>query len=860
MAARTSIAELKQRLNDRVEEFCRRYLKGGYRDQHHWRCSDIHGKAPKNKDGDGSFVVDLAGDKVGTMHDFSSGEHGDLLDILKAQFGKGYLQEARDFLGLSDAAPRTPTARETGGDKAPADRPDYLELARKDFAAALPLAGTHAAAYLSGRGIQLDPWPGCFRFAGAARFKAAETYDEHGQRVGPKKYAPALLCRVDDAGGTPLGIQRVFLDPEHPDRKHPKTDHAKKSLGPVKGGSIHLTPPAKVIGVCEGPENGASLLLMALACGWLEQWGLAIWAIPGASNMKALALPDGCEELWIFADNDAPDKRGRRAGQLAAKKLADAALAAGKRVKVIFPKTEGQDWNDLLRKFGADLAGLAVEQLIAAAHLMAPGAAPSAEPAGSPGNGAVAPAPTVATPNGTATGAFPLADGALPAVDPEDPGPREAVIKSYQGLPDFQERFVWVRNLERFYDKRTNDLLSKGAMNDGYYDVYAGKVANDLLFDHETVKVEALTFWPGQGEIIQDQGRRCFNTWVAPQIEAGTGDPAPFLDHLKFLVDGDDTAYGYLLNWFAFHVQHPGEKISSAPMLVGLPGTGKSLLTSVFRAMLGARHVIEITPENLESRFNSFLQRAQLIVVEEMRTDDKWKLMNKLKPWITNEVLEIELKGIDIFTIPNRCNWMFLSNDVVGAVIERADRRYMVWASQSAPKDADYYVTLFGWLRGGGYQVVYNYFKNVHDCSEFNPKAHAPATEPKELVQKMSLGPVHWECQELFEAGEWPFNGDIVLVTDIAAKLERLHPTKRDITLWLHRNGAHYVNAVMSLADDRRGRPWIIRRHEFWKANHYDRDMMRKVYGAARSGGSRGDTRDDMGDLPWGDEKGPTQQ
>src|SRR5262245_35137881 len=143
--ARIPISEIKAALNDRVEEFCRTYLPGGYVDDGLWRCSDIHGTAPKAKDGDGSFIVNLKGEKVGKVHDFSSGMHGDLLDVLEAQKGKDHLNEARRFLGLANGAPTgpAPAAKLPAETAAQSDR-HYQESAIALWNKAAEIAKTHA--------------------------------------------------------------------------------------------------------------------------------------------------------------------------------------------------------------------------------------------------------------------------------------------------------------------------------------------------------------------------------------------------------------------------------------------------------------------------------------------------------------------------------------------------------------------------------------------------------------------------------------------------------------------------------------------------------------------------------------------
>jgi Protein of unknown function (DUF3987)/Toprim domain len=377
-----SMIEIKRRLQENVLSFAQHYLSNGMRDGPHWKVGDILNTPAKEKGG-GSVAFNLDGAHVGDWTDFNGDEHGDQLDVLEAQFGKeNYLAEAKHFLGLNGSEP--PQQR-IAGPKEPApaaERPDYKASAEEMWNKAEPLSGTPADRYLAlTRGIEITPWPPIFRYAPAARFTAAEEKGKDGKRTGPEKFAPALVIRIDDGAGGFIGIQRVFLDPANPEKKHPDRANAKKSLGDVKGGSMHLTPAARVLCICEGPEKGAGLLAMGIANGFLEDWGAGIWAVAGAKNLPLLVLPAIVEEVWIFGDNDSVNHKGKRPGQEAAQKAADVFLEQGKRVKVIFPPKEGQDWDDLIKAFDLDLAAEMVRRLTEKASLLLP-AAP--EPVRSP--------------------------------------------------------------------------------------------------------------------------------------------------------------------------------------------------------------------------------------------------------------------------------------------------------------------------------------------------------------------------------------------------------------------------------------------------------------------------------------------
>ena len=73
--------------------------------------------------------------------------------------------------------------------------------------------------------------------------------------------------------------------------------------------------------------------------------GLPAWAAMDAGKLEKVEIPDQIRRVVIAADNDASFT-----GQAAAYALAKRLKIAGKSVEVIVPITQGEDWNDYIRK------------------------------------------------------------------------------------------------------------------------------------------------------------------------------------------------------------------------------------------------------------------------------------------------------------------------------------------------------------------------------------------------------------------------------------------------------------------------------------------------------------------------------
>jgi len=139
-------ADLARRLARDAEAVCRTYLSKGRRSGGYWTVGDVANRPGR------SLYVRLHGPEdckgaAGNWTDAATGEHGDLLDLIRLNRGCRRLAdacaEARRFLSLPKARPRSPPV--------PSGSP---EAARRLFAACCPIPGTLAETYLRARGIE----------------------------------------------------------------------------------------------------------------------------------------------------------------------------------------------------------------------------------------------------------------------------------------------------------------------------------------------------------------------------------------------------------------------------------------------------------------------------------------------------------------------------------------------------------------------------------------------------------------------------------------------------------------------------------------------------------------------------------
>lgn len=190
-----------------------------------------------------------------------------------------------------------------------------------------PAAGTLADQYLSARGLS------GLAASVALRFRTDCPHPEGGK-------LPAMVALVQGAAGNHLGVHRTYLRGDGNGKADVEPDRA--SLGPIWGGAVRLDPMASELLIGEGVETVASAGRLL---------GLPAWAAISAGNLASgLVLPPEVRSVVIAADNDAPDKQGRRNGQNAARAAWHRWTAEGRRVRIALPDAQGRDFNDILRE------------------------------------------------------------------------------------------------------------------------------------------------------------------------------------------------------------------------------------------------------------------------------------------------------------------------------------------------------------------------------------------------------------------------------------------------------------------------------------------------------------------------------
>ena len=331
-------SDLAHRLARDAEAVCRHYLSNGRREGRYWQVGDA-----RNTPGRSMFVRLKESSKgpAGKWTDAATGEHGDLLDVIRESCGlidfHDVADEARLFLSL----PHPESSSDRPHARAPHAPTGSSEAARRLFAMSQPPMRTLVETYLRNRGITPLHDDGALRFHPRCYYRPDED--------SPTQTWPAMIARVTDLDGRITGAHRTWLDPDgfHPVRlgKAP-IDTPRRAMGDLLGNAVRFGVANDVLAAGEGIETMLSLRCVLPT--------LPMAAALSANHLAALLLPPTLHRLYIARDNDA-------AGDGAAIALTERARSVG--VEAITWSPRRGDFNEDLRGFGLDAlrAALRVE-------------------------------------------------------------------------------------------------------------------------------------------------------------------------------------------------------------------------------------------------------------------------------------------------------------------------------------------------------------------------------------------------------------------------------------------------------------------------------------------------------------------
>lgn len=369
-------------------------------------------------------------------------------------------------------------------------------------------------------------------------------------------------------------------------------------------------------------------------------------------------------------------------------------------------------------------------------------------------------------------------------------------------IPEWLDRWVYVTDKDQFYRCDSEQWLSMQGFNalhnrelprneSGEITKAASYVA---LEDYKITVVTRAEYMPWCGPTFNLDGVECVNSFRPSSVPAevdgiskrGKAAINRVVRHLSLVCGGRSELVRILVDWMAHNVQKPGIKIRWAPLIKGVPGDGKTVLGTVMEAVLGKPNVRNISPTVLKTDFTGWALGACVGVLEELRLvgHNRYDVLNAIKPYVTNNTIEIHPKGKDPYNTINTQNYLAFTNYVDALPLEDTDRRWFViftpWqrieelqaaVTAGGGGDLGLYFDSLNELLAAHRAEIRHWLLNHDISSEFKANGHAPMTPDKQIMIGLSATDEEQAVREVIEEGGEDIGRDIFISSALSSEV-----------------------------------------------------------------------------------------
>ena len=154
-----------------------------------------------------------------------------------------------------------------------------------------------------------------------------------------------------------------------------------------------------------------------------------------------------------------------------------------------------------------------------------------------------------------------------------------------------------------------------------------------------------------------------------------------------------EKAWDVIKQYISMCLKYPGQKHRWVPLIISPEGVGKGLLLRAISRMMGAQYVNEnVSFADITEKHSTIVVGTLFVALNEVSIDGgqyttKRTISAKIKPFLSDDFLNINEKGKPIYKYLNNCNAMIFSNDENCLHIDTSSRRYYVCVSKITDKE-----------------------------------------------------------------------------------------------------------------------------------------------------------------------------
>jgi len=209
-----------------------------------------------------------------------------------------------------------------------------------------------------------------------------------------------------------------------------------------------------------------------------------------------------------------------------------------------------------------------------------------------------------------------------------------------------------------------------------------------------------------------------------PEGKSGAEGCKLFLDHgLKVICSGNEAHFEYLIKREAWIAKHRRRSETAVALRTEEEGTGKGVWARTIGRLYGRHSMQLLRPEHVVGKFNPHLESLLMVIADEAMFVGDPRHRNVLHGLITEPVIPIERKFVDVYNAENYLNLYTLSNSphLIDPGI-KGGRRYLVpTVSSEHASDHDYFRKIMVELEDeAGYEALLYHLLHEIDLRDFN--------------------------------------------------------------------------------------------------------------------------------------------
>ena len=378
-------------------------------------------------------------------------------------------------------------------------------------------------------------------------------------------------------------------------------------------------------------------------------------------------------------------------------------------------------------------------------------------------------------------------------------------IEDNADAPDWCKDWIYVNTHVGFVNLKTLKLHKSESFNveNGKYipvnETGSKPSASKYVSDNGFVdKVDAMAYLPTHCSRVceLEGGLRVLNSFNPATVPVAASE---FTDegleaiervkrHIRFIC-GNNKDADILTQWIAHNVQMPGVKLLWSPVIQSIQGVGKTFFGELLKTCLGEDNVGVVSPSQVTSNHNAWATGVAVTVLEEIRVSgqNRYEVVNSLKPLITDKTIMINPKGVDSYRIRNTTNYICFTNfkDAIPMGID--DRRWWIKCVEINSLDqmeeitgepsSVYFPLLFDTVRSLGGELR-KWLLDYVLTEEFLAIKQAPMTDCKMSMiasEEVCFDGLS-EVKELLDEGHKYYNLECVSSSDLFEQLTFKYP------------------------------------------------------------------------------------